>query len=365
MITAEKVASRSPTMRDIARKVGVSPATVSLALRNHPSISRATSDRVLQAQKELGYSVNRFAQQFVRNTRRASHRPKLEQLAFCLLGTTFDNVAYAPFLHGIVSESQARHLHLFTQSLEVSQEGAVTLSSAIRNGSVDGIIVSGVVTDAALAFLREFKVPVVVLGNYRLKTNAARIELDMRQVGTSLAENLVERGHRDIAFIVEKVENAYECECIEVVRSQLARHGLSLPDSHVIHTGQSYSPASELINPFFRLQPMPTAIITTDARVADECVSELRAHQIEVPGKVDIVTLVVDANARRGVRYRRFNLGLERFGRLAVQRLTELVENPDVEPSASVLAPLGWMEESGTISARPAAVAQSMPLSKS
>src|ERR1043166_7194131 len=221
MITVEKAASRSPTMRDIARRVGVSPATVSLSLRNHPSISLATRERVLQAQKDLGYSINRFAQQFVRNTRRSSHRPKLEQLAFCLLGTNFDNVAYAPFLHGIVSEVQARHLHLFTQSLEISDEGGVILSSAIRNGSADGIIVSGVVTEASLKFLQEFKVPVVVLGNYHLKTNVARIEADMRQVGSAVAEDLIGRGHRNIAFIVEKVDNAYEHDCLDGVRSSL------------------------------------------------------------------------------------------------------------------------------------------------
>jgi len=346
MITVEKVSSRSPTMRDIARRVGVSPATVSLSLRNHPSISHATRERVLQAQKDLGYSVNRFAQQFVRNTRRGSHSRKLEQFAFCLLGTTFDNVAYAPFLHGVVSESQSRHLHLSTQSLDVSADGSVTLSATIRNGSADGIIVSGIVTDATLASLREFKLPVVVLGNYHLKTNVARIETDMRTIGSTVAEDLIGRGHRDIAFVVENADHAYELDCIEGVRSYLAQHDFDPSVLKVFTTGQSYSPGSELAAPFLAQQPMPTAIVATDARVADECVSELRAHQIGVPDKVDIVALVVDANARRGVRYRRFNLGLERFGRLAVRRLAEIVETPDLEPTISVLPPLGWMEAS-------------------
>jgi DNA-binding LacI/PurR family transcriptional regulator len=350
-------ASKPPTMRDIARRVGVSPATVSLVLSNHPSISAGTRQRVLDAQREMGYTVNRFAQQFARNTRRAATKPKLEQLAFCLIGTTFDNTAYAPFLHGIVNESQARHLHLFTQSLDVSVEGRLLLSSTIRNGGVDGIIVSGVVSDAALAVLEQFRVPVVVLGNHHLRTNVARVELDLRRAGSMLAENLVARRHRNLAFIVEKVDNAYEADCLQGVRACLSRHHVPLPASHVLYTGQAHSPAAELIGPLFQLDPMPTAIITTDVRVAEECVAELRAHQIAIPRQVEIATLAVNEQARRGVRYRRLNLGLERCGRLAVRRLQELVENPGTDPSVSVLRPLGWIEELADAPSKPLAAA--------
>ena len=48
--------NRKPvTTRDIAAHAGVSNATVSLALRNHPRISAATRDRVQRAAAELGY----------------------------------------------------------------------------------------------------------------------------------------------------------------------------------------------------------------------------------------------------------------------------------------------------------------------
>jgi len=332
-------------MRDIATRVGVSPATVSLVLSNHPSISKPTRDRVLRAQRELGYTVNRFAQQFVRNTRRRPERRKLDQLAFCLIGTTFDNVAYAPFLHGIVSESQDRHLHLITQALEVSADGAVVLSAAIRNGGADGIIVSGLVDDTVISFLQQFRAPLVVLGNHYLQSRVARVEIDIRRVGATVAEDLAERGHRNLAFVVEKLEFAYERECLEGVKSGLGARGLVLPQSHVICAGQSYAPSADLIAPFLKLDPLPTAIVTTDVRAADECVAELRARQIDLPAQVEVVTMTVSGQARRGVRYRRYNLGLERCGRLAVRRLVELVENPAMEPSVSILPPLGWVAD--------------------
>ena len=46
------------TMETIAKKVGVSRNAVSLALRNHPSISQATREKILAAAAELGYQRN-------------------------------------------------------------------------------------------------------------------------------------------------------------------------------------------------------------------------------------------------------------------------------------------------------------------
>lgn len=52
-------------MKDIARDLGVSVATVSKVLKNHPDISQATKERVLQRVKELRYSPNLMARGLV------------------------------------------------------------------------------------------------------------------------------------------------------------------------------------------------------------------------------------------------------------------------------------------------------------
>ena len=185
-----------PTMRHVAERAGVSSATVSLVLRGDTTISERTRERVLQAQKDLGYTVNRFAQQFVRRTRRSVENPTLDQLAYCLLGVTFDNTAYAPFLHGIVRECQAANLHLFTQSLDLSTTGVVDLASVQRNGNVDGIIVTGIVSEESIATFRQANLPFLVLGNYRLQTPVARVEMELQRVGCLLAREAVARGYR-------------------------------------------------------------------------------------------------------------------------------------------------------------------------
>jgi DNA-binding LacI/PurR family transcriptional regulator len=50
------MSTKRVTVYDIAEKLGVSHATVSLALRNHPSISERRREQVRQAAQEMGYT---------------------------------------------------------------------------------------------------------------------------------------------------------------------------------------------------------------------------------------------------------------------------------------------------------------------
>ena len=49
------------TLEDIASATGVSRATVSRALNDHPDISEATKQRVSEAARSMGYHANLLA----------------------------------------------------------------------------------------------------------------------------------------------------------------------------------------------------------------------------------------------------------------------------------------------------------------
>ncbi len=64
-----KAASRIVRMRDIAEKLGVTTATVSMALRNDPRVAAATRQRVQQTAEELGYRKNPLVAALMENIR--------------------------------------------------------------------------------------------------------------------------------------------------------------------------------------------------------------------------------------------------------------------------------------------------------
>jgi LacI family transcriptional regulator len=53
--------SAQVTIKDIAEKLGISPSTVSRALKDHPDISKATKKAVRELAAELNYEPNAIA----------------------------------------------------------------------------------------------------------------------------------------------------------------------------------------------------------------------------------------------------------------------------------------------------------------
>ncbi|MGQ4422726.1 LacI family DNA-binding transcriptional regulator, partial [Streptomyces violaceoruber] len=52
---AKRPAARRPTMKDIARRAGVSESAVSFALNDRPGVSEITRDRVRRVAEQLGW----------------------------------------------------------------------------------------------------------------------------------------------------------------------------------------------------------------------------------------------------------------------------------------------------------------------
>ncbi len=70
------------TLRDIARRIGVSATTVSKALRNHPKVGEARKAEILALARRLGYRPNPALSAWMRHVRDVRQRPPREAVAY-------------------------------------------------------------------------------------------------------------------------------------------------------------------------------------------------------------------------------------------------------------------------------------------
>ena len=83
---------RTPTIRDLAAATGLSTATVSLALRRHPSVTPGTRDRVLAAAAKAGYHSNALVNALMTHVRsRKRLKPTGEVVAYLTAFSTEDD----------------------------------------------------------------------------------------------------------------------------------------------------------------------------------------------------------------------------------------------------------------------------------
>ena len=90
----EKIVSPRPTQKQIAEKLGLSAATVSLALRDNPVVAKATRDLVQQAMRDVGY---------VRNLAAASLRTGRSNI----VGVSIHNIAHSYFGEMLIAIERA------------------------------------------------------------------------------------------------------------------------------------------------------------------------------------------------------------------------------------------------------------------
>lgn len=131
------------TLADVAKRAGVSTATVSMVLCNKGRISQSTRERVLKALDESGYVYNQTAAN-LRNRRS-------NQVGLLLHDIT--NPFYSEMTAGLSHEMERHELLLFLANSEESAERQQKFVDSLMRNNVSGMVLCAA-RETPQAFLR-------------------------------------------------------------------------------------------------------------------------------------------------------------------------------------------------------------------
>ncbi len=175
---------------DVARRAGVSIATVSRALRGLPDVAEHTRDRVLTAAAELDYVASPFA------ARLASGRTATIGVVVPFVDRWF----FATVIDAVEGRLRAAGYDLLLYNLGDGAGRSAFFERLPVRKRVDGVlIISLVLTEDEFDALQSLDLPVGLLGITRPGTMSTSID-DVEAARKAVA-HLVERGHRRIALI--------------------------------------------------------------------------------------------------------------------------------------------------------------------
>jgi LacI family transcriptional regulator len=182
-----------PTVKDIARHAGVSPATVSLVLRKSPLVAESTRAGVQSSIQSLGYVYHRAA---------ANLRMRLTHtvgLVICEITNPF----YAELAAGIDDALDQAGWVAFVANTAESPERQGRFIARMREHRVDGILLAPAEGTApeAIGELKKQGLPVVQILRRAGRSNADYVSADFRLGMKLAAEHLIRLGHKRIAFV--------------------------------------------------------------------------------------------------------------------------------------------------------------------
>lgn len=189
------MAKKKATSSDVAKKAGVSQATVSMVLNKkyNVSFSRETVEKVEMAARELGYQL-------------PGHRNKKESkkdrliVVFC---PTITNPYYVLLLQGIEAVADKQGYGVFICNTQRDPRLEEKYLRMMQTLQPQGIIYSCNPNPDFQSQVEEMAqtIPLVIISNKEKTTTVDAINQDNTVVGRLMARHLLDLGHRDVAFI--------------------------------------------------------------------------------------------------------------------------------------------------------------------
>ena len=183
---------KPPTMADVARRVGVSPMTVSRALRNTGTTAEATRIRILQAAEELGYVVDVTASGF------SSGKSGFVAMTI----PSINNSNFAETVRGVTNTLRPHGLELllgYTDYDFLKEEELIAAFLKRRPQAV--ILTGGTHSEKCRNYLENAAVPVIEVWELPKKPLGHVVGFDNRMAGKIIAQHFYEVGYRRPGFV--------------------------------------------------------------------------------------------------------------------------------------------------------------------
>jgi DNA-binding LacI/PurR family transcriptional regulator len=316
------------SVREIAKQVGVSAATVSRALRGHPDISSVTRRKIVSAANRVGYTGGRSgtSQVLVLGYVSTSSSPVLS-LYDCML---LSGVRRA--LTGSGCEVQLIDLHR-------DKPGDETYSEFFTRRGVRGVVVQSDTGHRDLCrAISEEGFPCVVLAEEFDEPEISFVCCDARSEIAQMVDHLVQLGHERIGLAVPEHEDHDHVNRAEGYREGLRRHGLEPDASLVVRIPSSREGGGNAINELMSRREPPTAMFVTDPFPSIGALCRMHEVGLSVPGDLSLVGFD-DGQMRRQV-YPLLTAvcqPTEQLGLVAAQWLLRRVNGEADEPIRRVL----------------------------
>jgi DNA-binding LacI/PurR family transcriptional regulator len=315
------------TIRDVARRAGVSVATISRYLNQNAPIAPETAERVRIAMHDLAYVPHPAARSLATN----------RKYTIGLALSTIQGDFFTPMLKGIEGVVTAEHFGLLIATPQPIQSSPAPLGPHNTDGML--VFLDGLDTALIRQYYQEH-FPVVLI--HQSAPNGMvipSVTIENKSASSQLVSHLIEvHGRRRIAFLrgPDGNEDSYWREM--GYRQALERHGLSI-DSGLIATGDfDRSRADPATRQLLAEHPDVDAIFASDDESAVGAMSAVRAAGRRIPEDISVVgfddqflALYTDPPLTT------IKAPTEEVGRTAARQLIQLIRNG--EAASLVLLP--------------------------
>lgn len=270
------------TIKDLARKLSISPSTVSRALRDHPDISKATKKRVVEAAEKYNYQPNQLAQslQKRRTNTIGVIVPEIRHHFFSTVISGIEEVAYE---HGFTimvcqsNESLSREV-INTQALVANRVAGLLIAISSESVSLDHL--KGALNQ---------NVPLVQFDRVAEELETSKVVVDDYKAAYEAVTHLIKQGYKRIGHMAGQDGIALNRHRYEGYRDALRDNGLEFEQKFHLHGGYREEDGRNGAKLYLEMDEMPDAILAINDPVAVGLFSEFKKAGLRIPEDIALV----------------------------------------------------------------------------
>ena len=281
-------AKKEVTIYDIALKLKVSSTTVSRGLHDHPSISKATKKKVLDAARDLGYRPNNFA---------SSLRRQTSNTIGVLVHELNSNFITA-VLAGIekVTTGAGYDIIIAHSSESYEKEAANTLN--LFHKRVDGVIASLAFDTRTLAHFQHFEerdIPVIFFDRVEEGGDSTKVIIDNYKCGYQATQHLIDQGCERIVLVTGSLNRNVYAQRHNGYSDALFDNNMRYGNDLVLIKDLSEEGGVEAAREIVNMKPLPDGVFITNDFSAAVCMQTLKEYGLRIPEDIAIVGFNNDA----------------------------------------------------------------------
>ena len=280
LVSLEPIGKRV-TLKDVAKRAGVSVGMASRVLGNYGSYSEKTKALVLKAASDLKYRPNALARSLRVGRTKA-------------IGLVVSNVLsyhWTTFIRAIEAAASERGYQVLLGTTDDDHETERAYLSALHDRFVDGVIMTPSQENVPLvAELLASGLPMVLVETPFDELKAPRINLDNRGGARVAVEHLLELGHRRIGIVTGNTKIAAARDRLDGYRDALAVAGVE-PDDRLVANGNfTFEDAYRTTAAMFQQPERPTALLVCNEVMCGGVLRYLKDDGVSLPDELSVIT---------------------------------------------------------------------------
>ncbi|GAA0438911.1 MAG: LacI family DNA-binding transcriptional regulator [Bacillota bacterium] len=268
------------TIQEVAKRAGVSVATVSRVINNRSKVKEKTRNRVEQAIDELNYEPSVLG----RNLRNSESRLLL------VLIPSISNPFYTEIINGIEDTSIKEGYNILLCETDSNPKREAIYFNLVRNRMADGIILMDPTINRKNVLELATNHPIVQCSEFDKEGNISYVSIDNELAAYQAVKHLIKIGKKRIAFINSDEKFLYARERRAGYEKAFREFNIAVEKKRIYNINQlNFESGQQAMRTLLNQEEKPDAVFAVSDVLAIGALKEIHANGLKVPDDIAII----------------------------------------------------------------------------